>query len=69
MSDDDLQANFPPSVPAYNRTALGKMYDYYDRHGLVGNPLILNAILDRKPRKIRDFLKDLVSGLPTVAHP
>jgi uncharacterized protein YbjT (DUF2867 family) len=69
MSNDELQANFPPAVPAYNRAALVTMYDYYDRHGLVGNPLILNAILDREPRRIRDFLKDLVAGLPTVARP
>lgn len=69
MSRDELEANFPPAVPAYNRQALGKMYDYYDRYGLVGNPLALNAILDRKPRSLHDFFGDLAAGVSTVAKP
>jgi hypothetical protein len=29
------------------RGALGMMYDYYDQHGLVGNPLVLQTSCGR----------------------
>lgn len=69
MTVDQWEANLPGPLPAYNRNALIKMYDHYDRYGLVGNPLALNAILNRKPRMIHDFLRDLAAGAPITAQP
>ena len=43
------------------------MYAYYDRHGLVGNPITLRAVLGREPRSMADFLRDLLADVPTVA--
>ena len=46
---------------------LKAMYDYYDRFGLVGNPLILRAVLGREPRSMRQFFADLAAGTKTTA--
>jgi uncharacterized protein YbjT (DUF2867 family) len=46
---------------------LKAMYDYYDRHGLVGNALTLRAILGREPRSMRQFFADLVAGTKTTS--
>ncbi len=54
---------------SYAKGALGRMYDYYDKHGLVGNPLALRTILGREPRSMHQFFRDLVDGTPTIAHP
>ena len=58
-----------PIPDAYTKGALARMYAYYDTHGLVGNPLVLTAILGREPRSMLQFLRDLIDGTPTVAHP
>lgn len=42
------------------------MYDYYDRYGLVGNPLTLPMVLGREPRSIRQFFADLAAGTKTT---
>ncbi len=46
---------------------LAAMYAYYDRYGLLGNPLTLRAVLEREPRSIGQFLADLVAGTKTTA--
>ena len=46
---------------------LKAMYDYYDRYGLLGNPLTLRAILGREPRSMRQFFADLAAGTKTTA--
>ncbi len=46
---------------------LKAMYDYYDRYGLVGNPLTLRAILGREPRSMRQFFAELVAGAKTTS--
>lgn len=58
-----------PIPDDYTRGALARMYDYYDKHGLVGNPLVLEAVLKREPRSMHQYLRDLIEGTPTVAHP
>ncbi len=58
-----------PIPDPYTKGALSRMYTYYDRHGLVGNPTVLKAILGREPRSLHQFLCDLIAGTPTVAHP
>jgi uncharacterized protein YbjT (DUF2867 family) len=37
------------------------MFDWYDAHGMVGNPLILRAILGREPRTLRAYFKELAA--------
>lgn len=37
------------------------MIDWYDVHGLVGNPLILRAILGREPRTLRAYFEELAA--------
>jgi hypothetical protein len=34
------------------------MFEWYDRHGLLGSALTLRAILGREPRTLRTFLKN-----------
>lgn len=41
---------------AYERAALAAMFDHYDRHGLVGNPRVLAALLGREPTDPVDAL-------------
>ena len=38
---------------------LKAMYDWYDAHSLLGNPLTLRAILGREPRTLRAFFEEL----------
>ena len=51
----------------HQKAELASMYAFYDRHGLVGNTLTLQAILDREPRSLRQFLADLAAGTATTA--
>lgn len=37
------------------------MFDHYDTHGVLGNPLILRAILGREPRTLRAYFEELVA--------
>jgi uncharacterized protein YbjT (DUF2867 family) len=48
-----------PSQPS----PMQPMFDWYDRHGLVGNSLILRAILGREPRSLRAYLEELAAKL------
>lgn len=38
------------------------MFAHYDRSGLLGNPLTLTAILEREPRTLRAYFKELAVG-------
>jgi uncharacterized protein YbjT (DUF2867 family) len=44
------------SLAAEARERLLAMFDYYDRHGLCGNPTVLAALLRREPRTWRDWV-------------
>ena len=37
------------------------MFDWYDKHELVGNPLILRAILGRVPRSLRAYFEEIAA--------
>jgi NAD(P)H dehydrogenase (quinone) len=51
-----------PHPEPYRRETLGKMMDYYDRHGLAGgNPLVLRTILGRAPTDYDDFIRRLAA--------
>jgi len=41
--------------------ALGKMFDWYDKHGLMGSALALRAILGREPRTLAAFFAELAA--------
>lgn len=43
-------------LPAYALEALSAMFGHYDRHGLVGNPRVLTALLGRTPHDPLDVL-------------
>ena len=52
-------AQIHPSQPS----PMQPMFDWYDRHGLVGNSLTLRAILRREPRSLRAYLEELAAKL------
>lgn len=55
-------------LPANEQTQeLATMYAYYDRYGLLGNALTLQAILGRTPRSLHQFFADLAAGVKTIA--
>ena len=41
----------------YARETLVKMFDYYDRWGLPGNPNVLRWILEREPTSVESFVR------------
>jgi uncharacterized protein YbjT (DUF2867 family) len=43
-------------------SALKKMFDWYDKRGLMGSDLILRAILGREPRTLHTFFEELNAG-------
>jgi hypothetical protein len=45
------QAGLPPK--------LTRMFDWYDKHSLLGNATTLRSILGREPRTLRAFLEEL----------
>lgn len=64
---DTWLSRLPIPDDGYTSGALARMYDYYDKHGLVGNPLALRTILGREPRSLRQFFQNLIDGTPTTA--
>ena len=38
-----------------------RMFQWYDNHGLLGNPLVLSAILGREPRTLRAYFEELAA--------
>jgi len=61
----------PPASPAQTAdkqpSPMQIMSDWYDHHALVGNALTLRAILDREPRTLRDYFKELAAQPHTAA--
>ena len=59
VSRDAVDAEPPPGETVRQRTArirLRAMFDYYDAHGICGNPTVLAALLDRAPTTWRDWV-------------
>ena len=48
------------SIPENMKT----MFQHYDRHGLMGNPLTLRAILGREPRSLEAYFQEFAAGTP-----
>lgn len=53
--------------PAARQAAMSKMFAWYDHHGLLGNSLVLRAILGREPRTLRAFIEEMAAQ-PRHAH-
>ena len=59
----DLNAGPNAAKPDDGQMAsLKLMFDWYDRHALLGNALILRAILGREPRSLRAYFEELAQG-------
>ena len=43
-------------------TPLKAMFEHYDHHGLLGNPLTLRVILGREPRTLRAYFAELAAA-------
>jgi uncharacterized protein YbjT (DUF2867 family) len=46
---------------AAQMVGLKRMFDWYDRHALLGNALTLRAILGREPRTLRAYFEELAA--------
>lgn len=44
--------------------AMRPMFDWYDRHGMLGNCLVLQALLGREPRSLHSYFKELAAEPP-----
>lgn len=51
------QIDPPPSKNGESK--LSRMFDWYDKHSLLGNAVTLRAILGREPRTLREYFEDL----------
>jgi uncharacterized protein YbjT (DUF2867 family) len=52
---------------AYTLATMAKMFPYYDAHGLVGSPKVLEWILDRPPTDFRSFARRMAAAYDRVA--
>ncbi len=59
--DLDTWSQRAQGLSPYARETLIKMFHYYDRHGLAGNPRVLQWLLDRPPTPLEAYIQTLVS--------
>jgi NAD(P)H dehydrogenase (quinone) len=45
----------------YQIETLSKMFRYYEKHGLTGNPRMLGCLLDREPTSFEEFVKRTIT--------
>lgn len=50
-----------PEDDVGQRSPMRRMFDWYDDRGLLGNPLVLRAILGREPRTLQQYVRELAS--------
>lgn len=60
IGDWRLRVEQISGMSAYAIENLVKMFEYYDRWGLVGNPNVLSWILKREPASLEIFIKRIV---------
>ena len=59
----DLNAGPKAAKPdAEQLASIKPMFDWYDRHALLGNALTLRAVLGREPRSLRAYFEELAQG-------
>jgi hypothetical protein len=62
MSFDDWAAVTSTRFDARQLALFAAVFRSYTDHGLRGNGLVLETILGRKPRTLRDSVRDLAAG-------
>ena len=65
MSFDDFAAVAGAHLDARQLALFSEVFRMYDEHGLPGNGLVLESILGRNPRTLRDYVHDLAAGEQT----
>jgi hypothetical protein len=50
-----------PSALGEIPEGMQEMFEHYDHHGLLGNPLTLQAILGREPPTLRAYFEELAA--------
>jgi len=53
----------------YQLETLEKMFAYYDRNGLWGNPLTLNTLLGRRPTSFSEYVKRTIQSESSKTEP
>jgi uncharacterized protein YbjT (DUF2867 family) len=48
------------NLGGYEAETLVKMFDYYDQHGLLGNPRVLEGLIGRPPTGFEEFVERTV---------
>lgn len=64
---DRWAARLPLDYSAAQWDLLRKIHEHYAAHGLRANTLVLQAILDRPPRSMQAFLRELAQSTPAAA--
>jgi uncharacterized protein YbjT (DUF2867 family) len=65
MNFDDWAAVAGTGFDAAQLALFGEVFRTYTEHGLRANGLVLETVLRRRPRTLRDYLRDLAAGWPT----
>ncbi|OLT00942.1 hypothetical protein BJF90_06345 [Pseudonocardia sp. CNS-004] len=65
MSFDEWAAVAGTGFDAQQLGLFAEVFRTYTEHGMRGNGLVLEAVLGRKPRTLRDYVRDLAAGRPT----
>jgi uncharacterized protein YbjT (DUF2867 family) len=65
MSFDDFAAVAGAQLDARQLALFAEVFRANDEHGVAGNGLVLEAILGRAARTLRDYLRDLAAGEQT----
>ena len=56
QTSDWVESARASGLREYPVDALVRMFDYYDRHGLRGNPRVLSGLLGRSPTTFGEFV-------------
>ncbi len=64
ISPVDVVAHIAAAHPltAYSQEAFHRLFGYYARRGIMGNPNVLTWLLGRPPRTLRDYVANCISG-------
>ncbi|HLU58839.1 MAG TPA: NmrA family NAD(P)-binding protein [Pseudonocardia sp.] len=62
MSFDEWAAAVAGLFDARQLASFGEVFRLYDDHGLRANGVVLEAVLGRRPRTLRDYVRDLAAG-------
>lgn len=60
MDRDDWRIRMQTKISEYAIETLHMMFEYYERHGLVGNPMVLKGLLGRAPTSLEELIERYV---------